>query len=457
MTAPLSNDELDRQVLDADARQGERMIQSVFDFLGRFVSYPSEHAQVAHVLWCVHTHLMDRWESTPRLAFLSPEKESGKTRCLEITELMVPRPMMAVNMSPSALFRSVGNEDGLPTILFDEIDTVFGPKAKENEEIRGLLNAGHRRGAKTYRSVIRGKSVDVEPIEAFCAVALAGLGYLPDTISSRAILIRMRRRHAGEKVEPYRRRIHGIEGDQIKERIAVWAKSAVVGWPDLPNEIQDRNADVWEPIIAVADAIGGKWPVLARQAGIALVAEGKDADTSMGVRLLIDTQTVFENADQLWSKTILARLIDLPESPWADIYGRPLDERGLAKRLRGYGIKPKTIRIGAETARGYSRADLVDVWRRYVDLPPENANTSNTANTLPKEHVSDVSDVLLFQGMRDERRGCVHCNKQAGETLETHYGAVTVWLHRGCRDAWKAAYDALDIPACLDRRAELST
>src|SRR5262249_43429451 len=126
---------------------------------------------------------------------------------------------------------------------------------------------------------------------------------------------------------------------------------------------QDRNADVWEPIIAVADAIGGKWPVLARQAGIALVAEGKDADTSMGVRLLIDTQTVFENADQLWSKTILARLIDLPESPWADIYGRPLDERGLAKRLRGYGIKPKTIRIGAETAISCRR------WRSTYRVP----------------------------------------------------------------------------------------
>jgi hypothetical protein len=454
MTVPLSNNELDRLVIDVDARQGEKMIQSAYDFLGRFLSYPSEHAHVAHVLWCVHTHLMDKWESTPRLAFLSAEKESGKTGCLEITELLVPRPMMAVNMSPSALFRSVGSEDGLPTILFDEIDTVFGPKAKENEEIRGLLNAGHRRGAKTYRSVIRGKSVEVEPLEAFCAVALAGLGYLPDTISSRAIIIRMRRRHAGERVEPYRRRIHGIEGNQIKELIAVWARSAVVEWPELPNEIQDRNADVWEPIIAVADAIGGKWPALVRQAGIALIAEGREADTSMGVRLLIDTKTVFESADQLWSKTILARLVELPESPWADIYGKPLDERGLAKRLRGYGIKPKSIRMGPETARGYSRADFVDVWRRYVE-PPENANTSNTTNTLPKKQVSDVSDVLLFPGMGDKRQRCVHCNKQAGETVEAHYGAAVVWLHRGCMDAWREAYDALGIPPFLDRRGEL--
>jgi hypothetical protein len=271
----------------------------------------------------------------------------------------------------------------------------------------------------------------------------------------------MRRRHAGERVEPYRRRIHGIEGNQIKELIAVWARSAVVEWPELPNEIQDRNADVWEPIIAVADAIGGKWPALVRQAGIALIAEGREADTSMGVRLLIDTKTVFESADQLWSKTILARLVELPESPWADIYGKPLDERGLAKRLRGYGIKPKSVRMGAETARGYGRADFIDVWRRYVDLIPENANTSNTANTLPKKpasklsDVSDVSDVLLFPGMGDERQRCVHCNEQAGETVETHYGAAVVWLHRGCMDAWREDYDALGIPA-FDRSGDLN-
>jgi len=63
----------------------------------------------------------------------------------------VPNPVTAVNVSPSYLFRKVGTEQG-ETILYDEIDTVFGPKAKENEEIRGLLNAGHRRGAVAGRA-----------------------------------------------------------------------------------------------------------------------------------------------------------------------------------------------------------------------------------------------------------------------------------------------------------------
>ncbi len=116
-----------------------------------------------------------------------------------MTELLVPTPVEAVNVTPAYLFRKVGADEAKPTILFDEIDTVFGPKAKENEEIRGLLNAGHRRGAVAGRCVVHGKTVTTEEIPAYCAVALAGLGWLPDTILTRAVIIRMRRRGPSER------------------------------------------------------------------------------------------------------------------------------------------------------------------------------------------------------------------------------------------------------------------
>lgn len=145
---------------------GAELLGDIEDFLSRFIAYPSEAAKVAHTLWIVHAHLMGAWESTPRIAFLSPEPGSGKTRALEITELLVPNPIEAVNVTSAYLFRKVADPAGLPTILFDEIDTVFGPKAKENEEIRGLLNAGHRRGAVAGRCVVRGKVVMTEEIPA---------------------------------------------------------------------------------------------------------------------------------------------------------------------------------------------------------------------------------------------------------------------------------------------------
>src|SRR4029077_20266980 len=136
------------------------------------------------------------------------EPASGKSRALEVTELLVPSPVMAVNVSPAYLFRKVGSEGGPPTILFDEIDTVFGPKAKENEEIRGLLNAGHRRGAVAGRCVVHGKKGEKEELPAYCGVAISGLGWLQDTILTRPVIIRMRRRAPGETVTPFRRRVY---------------------------------------------------------------------------------------------------------------------------------------------------------------------------------------------------------------------------------------------------------
>ena len=165
-------------------------------FIGRFVSYPSEDARVAHTLWIGHTHLMDRWESTPRLAFLSPEPASGKSRALEVTEPLVPHPMEAVNVS-ACRSQSIGSDDGLPTILYDEVDTMFGPRTKDNnEDIRGLLNAGTTRAPRP--SVGGRKQVTVEAIEVYCAVAFAGLGWLPHVVIAiiivhRAAVTKMKR------------------------------------------------------------------------------------------------------------------------------------------------------------------------------------------------------------------------------------------------------------------------
>jgi hypothetical protein len=353
------------------------VLDDVVAFLGRFIAYPSEHTRIAHALWCCHTHAMRAWASTPRLAFLSPEPASGKTRALEISELLVPRPVAAVNCTPAYMFRKVADPAGLPTILHDEIDTVFGPKARENEEIRGLINAGHRPGAVAGRCVVRGRKVETEEIDAYAAVALAGIGDLPDTILTRSIIVRMRRRAPHEHVEPYRRRLHEREGHALRDRMAQWmitlTSQLAAAKPEMPDGIVDRNADVWEPLLAIADAAGGDWPERARVAAVALVADAGEAQISLGVRLLTDLYAIFGEADALSTEVILQRLISLDESPWADIKGKPLNDRGLATRLRRYGIKPKVVRIGDVTPRGYSRDAFFDAWQRYVAVPSKEA------------------------------------------------------------------------------------
>jgi hypothetical protein len=375
--------------------EGDAALSAVYDFIGRFVAYPSEHAHVAHALWIAHTHAMDAWDSTPRIAFLSPEPGSGKSRALEVTELLVPRAVEAVNVTAPYLFRKVGSQDGRPTILYDEIDTVFGPRAKDNEEIRGLLNAGHRKRAVAGRCVVRGKEVFTEEIPAYCAVALAGLGNLPDTILTRSVVVRMRRRAPTERVDPYRRRDESVAAERIVERLARWmetiAPELANARPVMPAGIADRNADVWESLLAIADAAGGVWPGVARAAAVTLVTEAMASTPSLGVRLLADIKAVFREAERLATKTLLSLLIELDESPWADLRGRPLDARRLAAMLRPYDVRPHPIRIGVVVDKGYTAADFSDAWARYIGPPPMESVTTVTQVTAP-EHVTGVTD-----------------------------------------------------------------
>jgi hypothetical protein len=377
---------------------GDAILDEVHAFLGRFVAYPSTAAHVAHTLWVAHTHLMDAWESTPRIAFLSPEPGSGKTRALEVSELLVPLPVEAINVTPAYLFRKVGDEKGRPTVLYDEIDTVFGPRAKENEEIRGLLNAGHRRGAVAGRCVVKGKTVETEEIPAYCAVALAGLGWLPETILSRAIVARMRRRAPGEHIEPYRRRVHAPEGHPIRDRLATWARTMEASlsnaWPVMPEGIVDRDSDVWEPLLAVADAAGGDWPTRARCSAVALVAASRESVPSLGVRLLSDLRTVFGEKSAMATDNILAALNALEEAPWGEILkGKPLNALALAQRLRQYGVSSKNVREGERVVKGYTADDLADAWSRYLPPSSDRAATSATDGTPPSgQGVADGAD-----------------------------------------------------------------
>jgi hypothetical protein len=252
---------------------------------------------------------------------------------------------------------------------------VFGPKAKDNEDIRGMLNAGHRKGAVAGRCVVRGKIVETEELPAYCAVMLAGLDDLPDTLMSRSVVSRMRRRAPSEPVEPWRYRVNAPEAQKLARRLAAWAdlvsEQAVDMWPEMPAGVEDRAADVWEALLAVADLAGGRWPDDARRSAVALVAASIGGGPSLGVMLLRDVRAVFDehNCDRLVTDQLLKSLNDLDESPWAAVKrdGKALDARGLAQRLGRYDIKSRNIRdTSGKVLKGYMREDLLDAWSRYL-------------------------------------------------------------------------------------------
>jgi hypothetical protein len=378
---------------------GAELLDDVREFVARFVAFPTSAALNAVTLWAAHGHLVSVGENSPRLALLSPEPGSGKTRTLEILELLVPQPMFALSASTPATFRSLAKEPRV--LLFDEVDAIFGRFGKDDsaEDLRALLNAGHRRGASIPRCV--GPTHDVIDFPVFAAVALAGLGDLPDTLMSRSVIIRMRRRRPSERIEPFRHRLHSPAGFKLRARLFAWCAdvSAEVArvFPEMPDGVTDRSADVWEPLLAIADAAGGHWPDSARGACVELVEVGKSREASLGVKLLTDLRTIFTegNADRMSTDDILGRLHALDESPWADLRGKPLDARGLARRLGQYEVKPYQLKIGDVKMRGYSVSGsdsagggLYDAFERY--LPPSEGLETGTNGTNGTSQVSGL-------------------------------------------------------------------
>ncbi|MFF3062360.1 DUF3631 domain-containing protein [Streptomyces sp. NPDC057909] len=383
---------------------GAALLDEVEQFHRRFNVFPMEAAYVAVTLWDAHAHLIDALDGTARIAFLSPEPGSGKSRALEIIETLTPRAATTVNASPNALFRLVEAPEGTPTLLFDEIDTVFGPKAGDNEPVRGFLNSGYRRGAKSLRCVGDGSNQTAGWFSSFCAVAMAGLGSLPDTILSRSVIIRMRKRAPNEAVESFRRRINEKEGNLLRDRLAEWADTVrdyvAEAWPTMPEGVADRPADVWEPLLAVADAAGGAWPERGRAACVELLHAAQDnEEASLGIRLLTDLRDkVFCGAARMPTAVVLECLLGLDDAPWLDLDDRPLNSRTLARMLGQYvtpnnkPIKPRTFRTASGTPKGYYAEDLADAWLRYCPSPPGESATSKTSATSQVSRGEFVAD-----------------------------------------------------------------
>ena len=391
------------------------LLGDVHDFLCSFVAFPSSHAAVAVTLWAAHTHLTAEFESTPRLALISPEKQCGKTRTLELLELLSADAEMLSDASPAYLFRRI--DAGPVTILLDEADAIWkrGKTDESAEALRSIVNAGHRRSATIGRVEMNGSTAKLSRFSVYAPAAVAAIGSLPDTIMDRAIVIHMHRRPPDQAVRDYRERTTRHEGEELGDRLAEWAASAAerIGepWPVMPPGVADRPADVWEPILMVAELAGGEWPKRAGEACTAFVTGARDDTESIGTRLLSDLRDVWPRygtagtsgtylvsgvpdvplVPHAGTDYLLRKLHALEEAPWGDWYGRPLDARHLAQLLRPYEVRSVKVRIGEQSVRGYHSEDLWQAWRSY--LKPGLSGTSGTRGTYLTSQVPDVPAV----------------------------------------------------------------
>jgi hypothetical protein len=386
----------------------------VENYLRRYVAYPSEHASAAHALWIAHCHLIDEFDITPRLAFMSVEMRSGKTRALEASAPLLPNAKLFFSPSPAAMVRLINS--GNYVVMTDEIDGVYGrDKAAEGAaDLRTMMNSGYKKGATCPRC--KPNTLEVEELNAFGPLAIAGIGTLPATVGDRSIVIEMKRRAPDEHVEDFEYRFAEDAARPVREALCQWCEGAILPErPDMP--VSDRAAEIWRPLIRIADAAGDDRPARARAAAVFFTEENVGRETATdGIALLEHIRDAFLEADKIWTSTLLERLRERPESPWKDIRGKPLDDRGLAKRLKPYGIKSRDVWDSGTTRKGYCRADFDENWKRYlpaswnkgdegdegeeIDIAEQKPSPHRppSAQTMEKDDFEERAAVLEFDG-----------------------------------------------------------
>ncbi len=370
------------------------VLEDLRRYYRRYVVVPERQADTI-ALWCAHTFVYNAFRVTPYLHFWSPEPGSGKTLSLEILEPVARAGFSADDLTGPVLYRFV--DKSKPTLFFDEVDGVFSKKNDSGaEDLRKILNSGHRRGKKVLR--MGGPRNDqVHMFEPYCPKALAGLNNLPATLAHRSIPIALKPPLPGDNYEDdYDLDEVEEEAAGIRTRLQAWADSGPplhdkARKPKRLPELDARRNEMWRSLLRIADLAGGRWPQAAREAAVALSSgEVADDEKSFGLRLLADLQKVFVS-ERVSIKELVADLNALEESPWGGFSkGSGLTTRELGRRLKPYGVRAKPIRIdGERKGNGYELSQFADAFSRY--LPSETGTRGTTG--LQSQKTADSAQV----------------------------------------------------------------
>jgi hypothetical protein len=351
-------------------------------------------------------------EVTAYLGIESPVKRCGKSTLLAALSRLVSRPVVSTNISPPAFFRVV--QEVRPTLLIDEADGIL----RRNEELRGILNSGYTKPTAfvvrvAYQSSIydlrftsdaqrlssngrmesqagaaglpspEAGAAQLVRYSCWCPKALAAIGRLPETLADRCIVLRMQRKRPTEECE----RLRNLEGTaselgrQCARFVLDHSREIAEAQPEIPESLNDRAADIWEPLLVLADLAGGEWPELARQAATGLTASAEESSPIgallMDLFILFTREWVREGGAQngaqqqirgrVFSRTMVEVLNLHEDRPWMELRrGKAITELWLAQQLRPLGIQPRTLRIGEERAKGYVEEDFLEAFQRYI-------------------------------------------------------------------------------------------
>ena len=384
---------------------GAALLDDLVARLEHYVSLPKGGA-VAVAVWALYTWCFRAFSVSPYLMVTAPERESGKSRVTELLSWMVQRNKEVSDASAATIYRGV--DRNAPTLLFDEAQTYLN--RRPDDPIRGMLRSGFNlRLANVERMVGEGANMEERSFSTFCPKAMNGrnLVTLDDMLTSRSVVLPMTR---ATRAYPHLRADRNPVGEDIRRQCARWRDDHLSALreadPDVDTRIH-RNADVWRPLFAVADAAGGEWPEKVRAAADALAAVAGTIDTgeTLGTMLLADVRAVFAqrgDPDRIQSKALDDALRVLPERPWESMpkTGKAITAQARGRMLARYGVNAQTLRFDGVATKGYLRAAFADAWNAYL---PE-GDGDRTVEPLQSLETSTFGDPRTVAG-NEERNG----------------------------------------------------
>lgn len=349
------------------------LLDGLEEILNRLMAFPSKHEVKAVALHIIHTHCIDAAYCSPILNITSPEKRCGKSTLMSVLARLNHRALIASNISDAAVYRSI--EKWQPTLMIDEADTFFS----EREELRGVINSGHTRdSAFVVRCV--GDNHEPERFNTWCPKVIAGIGHLPDTTEDRSIIIQLRRKLIDEKKDKLRD-VPALLFDNLLQKCVRFAMDNIERLkkikPSVLGALNDRAADSWTPLLAIAELAGRDWIEDASDAAIYLSGT-KQEPISIGVELLQDIQEIFngkyKDANAVTTEELIDALCSDADAPWATYNFKKQDTkivaRQLSKLLSSYGIRPVN-NIGVKNQKGYIKDHFK---KAFVYIPSDIAD-----------------------------------------------------------------------------------
>jgi putative DNA primase/helicase len=371
---------------------GAALLEEILQAMRRVVVLPKWAGETL-ALFVPHTYGYQYRDVTTYIGLESPEHRCGKSTLITVLSELTNRAVVASNVTAPSFFRVIARIQ--PTLLIDEADTFLSG----NEELKGIINASYLRktsfvlrafnGAGPARIGANGANgngtgnqdeagavagaggggynPDIARYSCWCPKVIARIGALPLTLADRCIVFRMHRKKPDEACERLRKFNPGDIQRKCLRFVLDHAEAIAAAEPALPKELNDRAADIWEPLLVIADLAGGEWPERARAAAVGMAMAGPDSNPIALLLFDIVLQFAHAQTDRMFSGELVQRLATFPGRPWGVVLkGKPIDERWLGRQLHPYGIGSRNMRINGIQAKGYYHEELLDLCLRYV-------------------------------------------------------------------------------------------